>query len=245
MLAPACNLDERRHMNWDHLVKPRWTAQISNRQAKEQVATQIAQQAQDGQVIGIGSGSTSFLALLALAKRVNSEGLNIRCVPTSEEIAGYCTDLGLEVTSLLNARPDWCFDGADEVDDNLNLIKGRGGAFVREKLVFAASQRRYILVDASKFVQRLGQVHKLPLEVIPEAANLVRDSLRNATGEIPTVRPAGGKDGGVITEQGGLIMDLPLTGDIPIPELNVLLQTTVGITGTGLFTGFELTVLQG
>lgn len=232
-------------MQWQNLAVPNWQGSISNQAAKEAVAAEIAAHAQDGQVVGIGSGSTSFLALLALARRVHAEGLNLRCVPTSQEIATYCTDLGLAVTSLLNARPDWCFDGADEVDPDDNLIKGRGGAFVREKLVFAAAPERFILVDESKFVPRLGVNHAVPLEVIPEAVNLVATVLRDAVGVAPTVRPAGGKDGGVITEQGGLIMDLPLDGTVQPGELDVLLQTTPGITGTGLFTGFALTVLKG
>ncbi|MFI0433737.1 MAG: ribose 5-phosphate isomerase A [Candidatus Nanopelagicales bacterium] len=236
-------------MQWDNLSAPAWTGEISNRDAKEQVAQQLAAQASDGDVIGIGSGSTSFLALLALAGRVSDEGLRVRCVPTSYEISGYCTDLGLDVTDLSNARPDWCFDGADEVDPQHNLIKGRGGAFVREKLVFAAARRRFILVDDSKFVPRIGAKFKLPLEVIPEAVNLVRTTLREILGTVPVVRPAGGKDGGVITEQGGLIMDLALSAELvaahPPVELEALLNNTVGITGTGLFAGYELEVLSG
>lgn len=230
-------------MQWD-VTAPQWPGEISNREAKEKVAEQVAAQANDGDTIGIGSGSTSFLALLALAGRVHGEGLQVRCVPTSEEIAGYCTDLGLVVSPLLNARPDWCFDGADEVDPNNNLIKGRGGAFVREKLVFAAAPRRFILIDSSKLVTRLGQVHKLPLEVIPDAVNLVRAQLRDALGVAPEIRPAGGKDGGVVTEQGGIIMDLPLDGSVAPGELDTLLNNTVGITGTGLFAGFELELLS-
>ena len=74
-----------------------------------------------------------------MIERVKQEGLNILCVPTSLEIESYCTTLGQTITSLVNARPDWCFDGADEVDPENNLIKGRGGAFVREQLVFAAA----------------------------------------------------------------------------------------------------------
>jgi ribose 5-phosphate isomerase A len=236
-------------MQWDNLSAPAWTGEISNRDAKEQVARQLAAQASDGDVIGIGSGSTSFLALLALAGRVSDEGLRVRCVPTSYEISGYCTELGLDVTDLSNARPDWCFDGADEVDPQHNLIKGRGGAFVREKLVFAAARRRFILVDDSKFVPRIGAKFTLPLEVIPEAVNLVRTTLREILGAVPVVRPAGGKDGGVITEQGGLIMDLALSAELlaahPPVELEALLNNTVGITGTGLFAGYELEVLSG
>lgn len=228
---------------WPDLRTPAWPGSISNEEAKRAVAAKVAAHAADGDVIGIGSGSTSFLALLALADRVRSEGLRVRCVPTSYEIEGYCTDLGLDITNLLNAKPDWCFDGADEVAPDKSLIKGRGGAFVREKLVFAAARRRFILVDDSKFVERLGAKFAVPLEVIPEAVNLVRWQLRDSLGAEPVVRPAGGKDGGVITEQGGIVMDLPLDGSQSPAELNAILNGTVGVTGTGLFTGFELEVL--
>lgn len=235
-------------MEWSHVRAPQWPGTISNEAAKRQVAERVASRAADGEVIGIGSGSTSFLALLALADRVQGEGLAVTCVPTSHEIAGYCTALGLPTVSLLAGRPDWCFDGADEVDPERNLIKGRGGAFVREKLVFAAARQRFILVDDSKFVTRLGERFAVPLEVIPEAVNLVRDTLADVLGSVPTIRPAGGKDGGVITEQGGIIMDLHVTEavlDAHTPtDLAVLLDHTVGITGSGLFAGFDLEVLS-
>ena len=235
-------------MRWNDVHRPVWTGSISNEAAKREVAGVVAARAEDGEVIGIGSGSTSFLALIALADRVRSEGLGVRCVPTSHEIAGYCADLGLDTTSLVDARPDWCFDGADEVDPARNLIKGRGGAFVREKLVFAAAPKRFILVDDSKFVDRLGQKFAVPLEVIPEALELVGAQLQDSLGVRPTVRPAGGKDGGVITEQGGLVLDLPLPPEVladrSVTALDALLNNTVGITGTGLFAGFELEVLS-
>ncbi len=231
-------------MHWDHLDAPTWPEPISNQAAKQLVAEQLAAKAADGDVIGVGSGSTSFLALLALKERIAAEGLRVRCVPTSLEIESYLVEIGLEVTTLVAARPDWCFDGADEIDPDHNLIKGRGGAFVREKLVFAAARRRYILVDESKFVDRLGQKFRLPLAVIPEAANLVRSQIFDRLGELPQVRPAGGKDGGVITEQGNLVMDLPVTGSVPIAELNAMLNSVVGVVGTGLFTGFEFEVIS-
>ncbi|MDQ1308504.1 MAG: ribose 5-phosphate isomerase [Actinomycetota bacterium] len=231
-------------MQWDQLDAPTWPEPITNQAAKQVVAEQLAAKANDGDVIGIGSGSTSYLALLALQERVAAEGLRVRCVPTSLEIESYLSQIGLEVTSLVAARPDWCFDGADEIDPEHNLIKGRGGAFVREKLVFAAARWRYILVDESKFVGRLGEKFKLPLAVIPEAANLVRSQIFDLLGELPQVRPAGGKDGGVITEQGDLVMDLAVTGSVPIAELNSMLNSVVGVVGTGLFTGFEFEVIS-
>lgn len=232
-------------MNWSGLVTPVWPTQISNEDAKRAIAAELAGRAENGQVIGIGSGSTSFLALLALRDRVVAEGLDVTCVCTSLEIETICTQLGLTVTSLVNAKPDWCFDGADEVDPDGNMIKGRGGAFLREQLVFAAAGHKIILVDDSKFVSRLGEVHKLPLAVVPEALNLVRAQVFAATGTHPEVRPAGGKDGGVIEEHGSVVMDLALDGSIAPKELESTLLTMPGIVATGLFVGYEIELIRG
>ena len=231
-------------MKWEGLAKPEWTSEISHRDEKEQIAQQLAQRAQDGQVIGIGSGSTSFLALLALAKRVETESLKIECVPTSYEIETYCTSLGLTVTSLVNARPDWCFDGADEIDSENNMIKGRGGAFVREQLVFASANKRIILVDDSKFVEQLGANFGVPLAVVPEAANLVRDRIHSELGVFPIVRPAGGKDGGVIDEHGSLVMDVRIDASRTPAEFENFFLGIPGICATGLFIGYDLEVIR-
>lgn len=231
-------------MQWKTIPTPTWNGTISNEDAKREIAVDLARRANDGEVIGIGSGSTSYLALLALADRVNQEGLRVRCVPTSLEIEQTCTALGLDITSLVNSRPDWCFDGADEVDPDQNLIKGRGGAFVREKLVFAAAQKRYILVDDSKFVDQLGQKFPVPLAVVPEASSFVRDELTATTGSTPVVRPAGGKDGGVIDEHASLVMDLPYPAGFKPAELDSLLLGTPGISATGLFVGFDLELIR-
>lgn len=231
-------------MKWTGLEEPAWSGDIANRADKERIAQSLADRAADGQVIGVGSGSTAFLALLALAARVRKDGLRITCVATSAEIEGYCTQLGLEVATLVNVRPDWCFDGADEVDPDHNLIKGRGGAFLREQLVFASAPERVILVDQSKFVPRLGSVHPVPLAVIPEAVNLVRHRLGVELGTEPEVRLAGGKDGGVIAEGGFAVLDLPIDGSLGPVELERRLLTTPGIAATGLFVGYHFEILS-
>lgn len=226
------------------MTEPAWPTEIDNRAAKEQIARSLAGRAADGQVIGVGSGSTAFLALVELGHRVARERLHVACIPTSLEIESYCAQLGLPVTTLAAARPDWCFDGADEVDPKHNVIKGRGGAFLREELVFAAAGKRVLLVDQSKFVPRLGVRHPVPLGVVPEGASLVRERLRDRLGAAPTVRPAGGKDGGVMTEEGLVVMDLPIDGSIEPAELRQILLTTPGILATGLFVGYEFEVLS-
>lgn len=233
-----------RKVDWDHQGAPRWPSQIADRPAKQAIAAQLAARVETGQTIGVGSGSTAFVALAAIGERVRNEGLRLTCVTTSLEMEAYCTAFGLRVATLANTRPDWCFDGADEVDPDHNMIKGRGGAFVREQLVFAAAPRRVILVDESKFVRRLGTNHRLPLAVIPEAASLVRSLLRDRIGVEPVVRAAGGKDGGVINESGDLLMDLPVDGSLPPDELERLLLTTPGISATGLFVGYEFEIIN-
>ena len=230
-------------MQWFNSSEPIWNGEISNKEAKQKIAGQVAQYAKDNQVIGVGSGTTAFLTLIELSKKVKKDGLNLLFIATSHEIAGYINQLGLKQTTLLNAKPDWSFDGADEVDPNNNIIKGRGGAFVREKLVCASSDVRYILVDKSKLVEHLGQKMPLPIEVIPEAVNLVTAHLQNCLGATPNIRPAGGKDGGVITEQGNIIMDIAIKTVIDPKELNTIINNTVGITGSGLFTDFDIKVI--
>ncbi|MDZ7578043.1 MAG: ribose 5-phosphate isomerase A [Candidatus Nanopelagicales bacterium] len=231
-------------MLWGRLDEAAWPTKISNIDTKRAIAERLAERARDGDVIGIGSGSTSYLALMALRDRIKSEGLRVICIPTSHEIETYCAVMGLEVTTLVASRPDWCFDGADEVDPDHNMIKGRGGAFLREQLVFAAAAQRVILVDKSKFVEQLGLTHDLPLGVVPEAVELVHDRLVSELGTAPTVRSAGGKDGGVITEQGHLIMDLALDGSLSASDLERLLLTTPGIAATGLFVGYEFEIIS-
>src|SRR5690349_18637822 len=104
-----------------------WPAEIANREAKESLATQVASLLKDGDVVGAGSGSTSFLAIQAIGERMKRENLRCTAIPTSVEAELACVSCGIPVTTLLAATPNWSFDGADEVDPVKNLIKGRGG----------------------------------------------------------------------------------------------------------------------
>ncbi len=103
-----------------------WKEEIRHRDIKEKIAASIASKVRDGEVIGAGSGSTSFVALQAIARRVHAEHLRVLMIPTSFEITLFCNQLGLPVTTLSEYTPDWSFDGTDEVDPAHNLIKGRG-----------------------------------------------------------------------------------------------------------------------
>ena len=141
-------------MDWkNHLIKHlQWSDSIINREAKEHVAREIAATAKDGDVIGAGSGSTVYLTLFELSRRIREEHLHIEVIPASQEISMTCIQLGIPQTTLWNKRPNWTFDGADEVDPQQNLIKGRGGAMFKEKLLIRSSRKTFIIIDPSKRV---------------------------------------------------------------------------------------------
>ena len=136
---------------------------ITNREEKEKIAIQIAQKVKNGETIGFGSGSTSYLAVKEISKRIKKENIDILAIPTSHEIKMLCSELEIPTTTIMENKPDWCFDGADEVNDTNWLIKGRGAAMFREKLNIANSPVTYILADKTKFVRNLGEEAYIPM----------------------------------------------------------------------------------
>jgi len=230
-------------MDWqsDIIENLAWSDNIINREEKQKVADEIAKKVKDGDVIGVGSGSTSYLALLAIAKRVKEEKLNIKAIPTSIEISLFCSKLGVPLTSLYEHRPDWLFDGADEVDPNRSLIKGRGGAMFKEKLMLSSSAVNYILVDESKMVDKLGTNFPIPIEVFPQALLHVEKELKRIGAKNLVLRPAKGKDGPVITENGNLIMDAWF--DLIDSSMEQKIKSITGVIESGLFIGYNIEVL--
>lgn len=229
-------------MNWNENVsqKIEWNGQISNIEEKQRIALKLAKRVKDGDVIGFGSGSTSLLATKEIAKRVKEENLNILAIPTSHEINMLCLSLGIKTTTLVDKKPDWCFDGADEVNSKNWLIKGRGGAMFREKLNIANCKENYILVDDSKFVENLCDKFPIPIEVYPYAINCVRESLLELGAENITMRLAKGKDGPIITESGNVILDTVFRN---IDEnMEKTLKQIVGVVETGLFIGYDVII---
>ena len=228
-------------MNWDKAVYNSWSGNISNRAAKEELGRRIAAQVQDGQVIGVGSGSTSAIAIQAIADRVRTEGLRVSAICTSAEVALACAAFDLPVASLLQRRPDWAFDGADEVDPDKNLIKGRGGAMFLEKVVMQASPKNFILVDRSKMVARLGEKFAIPVEVLPVAMRMVERELGLLGATEIVLRIAVKKDGPVITENGNFIFD------VRFPEIGKTMERDIkaitGVIESGLFIGRDVEVL--
>src|ERR1700744_3691174 len=232
-------------MNWqsDLINNLHWSDTIINKEGKEKVAAKIAEKVKNGDVLGVGSGSTVFMALFAIAKRIKEEKLNVKAIPTSIEISMALTNLGIPMTSLYEQKPDWLFDGADEVDPNKSLIKGRGGAMFKEKLLISSSPVNYIIVDDSKMVDKLGSKFPVPIEVFPQALLHVEAELKKIAGlrELG-LRPAKGKDGPVITESGNLILDAWFD-EIPAgTELKI--KAITGVIESGLFMGFDVEILM-
>ncbi len=211
---------------------------INNLDEKQKIARTLAGYARDGDVIGAGSGSTAYLALKALAKI----GKNITCVPTSIEIDLTCQELGLKTASIDDVKPNWCFDGADAVDENSDMIKGRGGAMLREKIVMDATQGpRFILIDPSKNVEDLSDYKNFPVEIEPTHYHAVIDHLQKMGANDIVIRQGSGKDGPTITEHGNMILDVrfdEITGD-----LNNDILAIDGVAETGLFFDFAPVII--
>ncbi|MDB5007062.1 MAG: ribose-5-phosphate isomerase [Mucilaginibacter sp.] len=230
-------------MNWQsNLIKNLpWSDTIINKEGKQKVADKIAEKVKDGDILGVGSGSTVYMALFAIAKKIKAERLNIKAIPTSVEIAMACSNLGIPLTTLLDNRPDWLFDGADEVDPDHNLIKGRGGAMFKEKLLISSSPLNYIIIDDTKLVNKLGTNFPVPIEIFPEALLHVEEELSKLGVESLLLRPAKGKDGPVITESGNLILDVrfnQITDDL---ELRI--KSITGVIESGLFINYNVEIL--
>lgn len=215
-----------------------WCRPITNQEAKERIAEVVASKAKHKDVIGAGSGSTSFLTVLALGERVAKEGIELMIVPSSIEIELACHAVGLNVSNSEPMYIDWCFDGADEVDSMGRLLKGRGGALYRERLVFMAARTRIIVADKTKSVDRLGQNFPVPVEVDPTRIQRAYMQI-NQLDHVSTVRLRMGiaKDGPVITELGRLILDVTMTQIDSGDEKRLL--SIPGVICTGIFSGFD------
>ena len=192
----------------------------------------------DDTVVGLGAGRAATAFVRVLAARVR-DGFRVRGVPVSEATAELAEELGVPLVGL-EAEIDVTVDGADEVDPDLNLIKGYGGALVRERIVAAASRRQIILVERDKLVPRLGSRGRLPVEVVSFALPLSRRRLA-ALGLAPTLRMAG--ESQFVTDNGNVILDCVVGPIVDPPALERALRAVPGVVDTGLFLGTADTVL--
>ena len=212
--------------------------QGAGEELKRRAAEQAAERIEDGMVLGLGTGSTVRHLLEVIAERRRAGRLSaISCIPTSRDTAGRAASLGIPLGTLQDHPSiDLTIDGSDEVDPRLDLIKGLGGALLREKIVAAASRRLLIIVDDSKLVSRLGTKAPLPVEVDPFGAAIQPAFLRSLGAE-PVLRQSA--DGApFVTDGGNHIYDCRFPLGIAEPEsLEQELNNHPGIIENGLFLG--------
>lgn len=196
----------------------------------------------DGMVVGLGTGSTADLFLQALAAALKDGRVrNVRGVPTSRQSERRAQHLAIpQVTLAEFPRPDVTIDGADEIAPNLDLIKGLGGALLREKIVAQNSKKLVIIADAGKSVARLGTKALLPVEVVPFAHESHEAFLRSL-GATPTLRRHA--DVAYLTDNGNYIYDCRFNGIDDAAELDMALRRRAGVVETGLFVGMASVAL--
>lgn len=212
---------------------------------KRRAAEKAVELVQDGMIVGLGHGSTAHFAHVAIARRLQEGSLkNILAVPCSRLVEAEARKLGIPLTTL-DEHPvvDVTIDGADEVDPHLNLIKGGGGALLREKVVAQASKQEIIIVDEGKLSPALGTHWALPVEVVPFGVAPVSAFIRSLGAE-PVLRQ---KDDGqpFVTDQGNYILDCRF-GPMENPaEIARALCDRAGIVEHGLFIGLASMVIVG
>lgn len=209
---------------------------LSGRKAAELV--------EDGMTLGLGTGSTVHFVLLRLAERVRSEGLRVRGVPTSVDTERKAREWGIPLVDLCAVESlDLAIDGADEIDPAFRMIKGGGGALLREKVVASLARRVVIVVGENKLVERLGSTFALPVEVVPFALPSVQRAIARL-GCDPRERR---KDGAAYrTDNGNAVLDCAFARGIPdAEELDRRLHSIPGVVESGLFLGLAHVLIVG
>jgi ribose 5-phosphate isomerase A len=199
---------------------------------KKRVGYEAAKLVKDGDVVGLGTGSTTHYFIEKLGKMIKNEEIDIMGVPTSYQSFFLARDSNIPITTLDEHDIDIAVDGADEVDPELNLIKGGGAAHTLEKIVDESADRFVVIVDGSKIVSKLGNF-PVPVEVIPNATRTVKNHLIQMGGN-PYLRKAERKDGPVVTDNGNFIYDVKFTFKNP-KKLETELNTIPGVVENGIF----------
>nr|WP_269076617.1 ribose 5-phosphate isomerase A [Staphylococcus gallinarum] len=207
---------------------------MDKKQLKISTFNDALDQINDGMILGIGSGSTIELLVPKIAEKLEREQINITGVCTSNKTAFIAKELGMHVVDVNDVEHiDLAIDGADEVDPNLNLIKGGGGALFREKVIDAMAKRFVVLVDDSKLVSYLGETFKLPVEVDKFNWLLIAKEIERSKGVTAIRRMV--DDVPFITDNGNYILDLVLNKDIEPFAMHEYLIHLIGVLETGYF----------
>ncbi len=207
---------------------------ISRKEEKIKLGKKIAERVKDGQTIGFGSGSTSYLTAIEIGKKVEREHLHIIAIPTSKEIENVCKQYKIQIGNLVENKIDWAFDGADEVDPDNNMIKGMGAAMFKEKLNILNSPINYILIDQTKFVKELGEKHPVPVEVFPQALEYVSRKLEEL-GATETIFRG-------MTENQNAILDVRF--EKIDNKLEAKIKNITGVIESGLFIGYNVEIIS-
>lgn len=207
---------------------------ISRKEEKIKLGKKIAERVKDGQTIGFGSGSTSYLTAIEIGKKVEKEHLHIIAIPTSKEIENVCKQYKIQIGNLVENKIDWAFDGADEVDPDNNMIKGMGAAMFKEKLNILNSPINYILIDQTKFVKELGEKNPVPVEVFPQALEYVSRKLEEL-GATETIFRG-------MTENQNAILDVRF--EKIDNKLEAKIKNITGVIESGLFMGYNVEIIS-
>ena len=200
-------------------------------QEKQNAARTAVDQIEDGMMVGLGTGSTAAFAISYLGEKVRS-GLTISAIPTSEASKKQAQSEGIPLTDFETSPSiDICIDGADEIDSELNMIKGGGGALLREKIVASSAKLYLIIIDSSKQVETLGNF-PLPLEVIPFGWHVVSRKLKEMDAS-PELRKSGPQT--FVTDEGNYILDCRFNSIPEVEQLETELNRIPGVVENGLF----------
>lgn len=217
----------------------------ANSEKKQRAGEWAASLVENGMTIGIGTGSTVYFFVKALKKRMEEEGLRFTGVVTSFQTRCLCEEMGFDLKDVSSVDAlDIAVDGADEVDGNFNGIKGGGAAQTLEKVVAALAKRYVFIIDDGKLTDKLGSSFPVPVEVIPQAWRLVKNSIAKL-GFNSDIRIAKRKDGPVITDNGNFVLDIVLDKEYDIEKLNTAITMIPGVLETGFFIGYADTVCVG
>ncbi|CAN5631960.1 ribose-5-phosphate isomerase RpiA [soil metagenome] len=213
---------------------------------KQEVGRAAAAQVKSGTVVGLGTGSTTAFAIQFIGERIASGELkDIKGIPTSFQASVLAKQHGIPLATLDDVdHIDIAIDGADEVDPQMNLIKGGGAAHTREKVIDGLAERFIVVVDSSKLSNKIGTIFALPVEAIPMAIAPVTRALEKLGGKVE-MRMGIKKDGPVITDQGNMVLDVTFNGIDNPAEMEKDINNIPGVLDNGLFIGLATEVLIG
>ena len=200
---------------------------------KKSVGIYAASLVKNGDVVGLGTGSTTAFAIMELGKRIKEEGISIYGIPTSFQAKLLAVESKIPITTLDERDIDIAIDGADEVDPTLCLLKGRGGALLQEKIIDYSAKRFVVVCEERKLVEKLGKSFPVTIEVFPLAYRKVFELLSSFGN--PVLRKGDKKDGPVMTDNGNFIIDLFTSVENP-KSMEKELNEIPGIFENGIFT---------